>query len=932
MNAANAYELRPWVDVAVPHADVRSGDLAMGTYAANLAAVALGEGSDQAAVYTDAREFFASTYFTEAMVGLIESTFKALAAKPVDRVVQLRTPFGGGKTHALLALYHLARNPQATGEVAELSGVERVEDVRVAVLSGEYLDPQRGREVEGRTIRTLWGELAYQLGGWEAYDALLVEGSEGTAPGGELLGKLLQGRPALILLDEALIYMVKGRAIEMGSSDMARQTLVFIQNLTEAVNASRGAALVYSLQASVGEAIQEEALLRDLEHIAARIDTRREPVTGDEVLKVVQRRLFEGLGEETVRRQVARAHAELYQREREASAETEDDRRDAVDAARELERRIELSYPFHPELVDVMNHRWASLPDYQRTRGALQFLATVVHSLWRRQGETRIGALIGPGDVDLSDDQTRGVFFEQVGGEQQYRAVVEADFLVSDAGTKEVDRHLGRESPAIANLRVGTRVSTAIMLMSFGAREGEDAGALEREILDATLIPDLDGNLVRAALRELRGEALLYLHHRGRRYRFEPKPNLNKLIVAEQDKLEPDEVTAHVKAAFERALGTGARQAAVIWAREPGEVDDKVARFRVVYLHPEWEGTTPDLAEFITAGQRRYKNALALAVPSTTAFDRARHSARTSLAVSRLIAAKSRHQFTDEQLDELTERKTIADRELAATVADSYERLVLPKSVSGDQVAFDEVNLATVLGGGRGLHDRVKDGLGNHVFETLTASRLRTMSRVAEDRVAACDGLVDSVYSYLGLPRLWEPLGPLSQAIASGVEKGLFGYCASVDTAAGAEPSVSDPSLVRFKQALRIDEIDLGPGAALLSPELVAKLAPSEETPAAETQSDGEEDDSGVEGHTPEQAEQDGRVKLSIRATEDDLLTLQRALSGLRGLTDSMRIAVEVEARSTAGIDKVRFQNAVRQHLEEDPDVTHEERWDSGGE
>ena len=182
--APTAYTLRPWTDVVRPHPDVASGDLAMGTYAANLARVAY-RGESAADVYEDPRAFFAATYFTETMRGLLTDVFGALAGQGGDRVLQLRTPFGGGKTHTLLALYHLATARSAAESVPELADVPDPGAVRVAVLSGEYLDPQRGREVEGRRIRTLWGELAYQLGGWAAYDRLMVDGDEGVPPGGE---------------------------------------------------------------------------------------------------------------------------------------------------------------------------------------------------------------------------------------------------------------------------------------------------------------------------------------------------------------------------------------------------------------------------------------------------------------------------------------------------------------------------------------------------------------------------------------------------------------------------------------------------------------------------------------------------------------------------------------------------------------------------
>jgi hypothetical protein len=895
----------------------------MGTYAANLASVALAE-RETASVYSDPAEFFASTYFTEAMVGILTDVWDALTGRPGDRVLQLRTPFGGGKTHSLLALYHLAKHRDAAGDVPELADLPDPGPVRTAVLSGEYLDPQRRRKVEGRKIGTLWGELAFQLGGADAYDGLLVDGKEGTPPGGEKLGQLLEGDPALILIDEALIYIAKGKAIEEGDSNLGRLALLFLQNLSEAVNQSRNAALVYSLQASVGEAVEDEASLRSLEHMAARIDARREPVTGDEVLRVVQRRLFEDLGAEGVRAEVADRYAAIQQAELEATADNDGERREAKEAAETLKDRILLSYPFHPELIDIMYLRWGSLPSYQRTRGALQFLATVIHALWGRD-DGAVSSLIGPGEVDLDDEATRSTFFEQVSEERQYRAVVQADFIAADAGSKHIDERIGRDSPALARLRVGTRVATAIMLMSFGARQGEDRGALEREVVEATLIPDLDGNLIRAALKELRSEALLYLHHTGRRYRFEPRPNLNKLIIAERDKLEHDEVTDLVRGALERDLKAGAHSGeVVVWPTEPEQINDGVQAFRVAYLDPDWDEAKFPLESFITANQRRFKNAVALAVPDAGAFDRARTAGRTVLAIDRLTADKSRHQFSDEQTEELQERRSGADAELRAAISDLYEKVVLPRNVSGGDVDLEDIDLSTVLGVGRGLHERVRAGLSNHVFDTIKGSKVRVIANLADREACSCEELAESMYIYLEMPRVWAP-AVLEQGVAEGVAGGLFGYCASVEITDGTA-SVKDPQLIRFKQPISADEVDLGPGAALLSPEAVGRLhpevAPTNGAPEVEP---GTGDEEGAAQPKPG----DGRqtVLIEINATDDDLHTLQRALSNLRDLTAQMRIRLSVKADSEEAIDRVKFQNLVREPLEEDEDVDFKESW-----
>lgn len=221
-------------------------------------------------------------------------------------------------------------------------------------------------------------------------------------PGGELLARLLGDEPTLLLLDEVLIYVVKARALRRGDTNAGQQAFLFVQNLTEAINQRPRSAMVYSLQASVGEAVGEEALLSQLEKIAGRIDARREPVSGDEVLRVVQRRLFVDIGPEGVRREVARAYAEQLRGHLEATAETDADRVEARQSGDRLEQRVADAYPFHPELIDLMNHRWGALPTYQRTRGALQFLARVVHSLWASRSPRSHRPTTMPSPIDSS--------------------------------------------------------------------------------------------------------------------------------------------------------------------------------------------------------------------------------------------------------------------------------------------------------------------------------------------------------------------------------------------------------------------------------------------------------------------------------------------------------------------------------------------------
>jgi hypothetical protein len=639
--------------------------------------------------------------------------------------------------------------------------------------------------------------------------------------------------------------------------------------------------------------------------------------------------------------QVASEYGGLLRTDLQAQAETEDTRREAAEAAERLERRIAECYPFHPELIDLMYQRWGSLPSYQRTRGALQFLATVVHALWSEKANLSPQGLIGPGDVDLADEAVRTSFFEQVGEATQYAAVVQADFLGPNAGTKTVDERIGRESPALRSLRVGTRVATAIALLSFGAREGEESGALEREVVQACLVPGLDGNLIREALTDMRRETLLYLHHTGRRYRFETRPNLNLLIANEENKLTSEEVMDSVRAKLERGIGTGGQQIS-IWPDGSAKIADGLPAFITVYLRPDADTSPDELARLVThcgEAPRKHKNGIALVIAAEPTADAARGAGRTLNAVSALLGHAAQHQFSAEQKDELKERAGEAERALATSVGQMYERILLPVSTDGPAgVRFESVDLGTVLAAGRSIHERVRDALNLHVFDTLKSKRLLALTKLAERGTVRCDVLIESFFSYYEFTKLWG-VGPLHEAIAAGVASGDFAYAVGVAEQNG-ELSVADRNLVHIGQPLNQSEIDLGPGAVLLTDNAARALIGE---PSVETGGSGAEQgtvsDHTSPGSAGEVAEPvaDGekgtgyhRVSLNISATEDDLHTVQRALSGLRDVTlpGTMQIQVRVLAERAEGeIDDVTFRNRVREPLEEDSDVSHQEEW-----
>ncbi|MEU5435433.1 DUF499 domain-containing protein [Streptomyces sp. NPDC020719] len=907
----------------------------MGTYAANLSGVFRGR-QGISPVYMDAGRFYQATYLTEKMGELLTDVMSVLAGGVGSHVLQLRTPFGGGKTHSLVALLHLVRDRAASvAACSDLNDVADPGDVRVAVLSGEELDALTPMKATGIETHTLWGELAAQLGRYE-----LVERHDltGAAPGGDVLRQVIGDSPTLILLDEVLIYVEKAMVVAKGESNAGRQAMLFLQSLTEVVSAQPKAAMVYSLQASVGEAVGAEGLLSDLDKLVARVDSKREPVAGDEVLRVVQRRLFAELGDETIHQAVARAYSDLLRKQLLATAETSDARREADAAADSLEKRIVTAYPFHPELLDLMYHRWGSLVSYQRTRGALQFLAAVVHALWKSGAKS---PLIGPGDVDFDDEATRGAFFSQVGERERYTSVLASDVTSDGAGSAKVDRALGADSPMIAQLRVGTRVASAIMLYSFGAREGEDRGVLETDLVRSVLVPGLTRNIVVSALHDLREEEL-YLHYTGRRYRFEPTPNLTKLVRDEGAKLSSKEVLTEVRGELEKQLqGT---KGVALWPDAPSGIADERPLFTVAYLHPDWsEGSYPQAKFIEQAGKgspRRYRNGLALVLPDKNQFDLVRHAVRLRLAADALLAKARQYNFSAEQIEELREKAGNARRDGAAAISAAYSTVAIPtRSRTGDApYVLEPSDLRTMLAAGRALHERVVEALSQRVFTTITPAKLVALAGLGPDRkVVTCADLVDWFYSYYDFTKLWDKKN-IASAIAKAVAEAELGYVVGlVREGEGNVPR--DGRQVRFGERLTADEVDLSEDAAILWKDYAQEHL---QTTAESTQQNPESDTTEPQprpqprpqatppaqpanpqggkqggGTSSTRAQSDVVSVIDVKATIDrsGVFNLNRALSWLRGEKGPVHMEISIHAEGE--FERGSFTNGFLEPLEE---------------
>lgn len=946
MSAATT--LKPWTDVVTPHPDIQHGQLELSAYAADLWAVAFG-GERCPEVYRTAAAFFDATYLTNNLAGLLGDVVRVLVGGAGDRVLQLRTPFGGGKTHALIALYHLAtcsgqQRQRILQEIGERTGTAYADPgpVGIAVIHGVSLDPQAPRRPEpGVTLHTLWGELAYQLGGKPGYELVRAQDEGKSAPGKPVLQQIIGNDPALILLDEILVYAERAQAITVGGSTYGRQVLIFLQTLTETVRGMSKTAMIYSLQASQGEAFGAEGLLAELDHLVSRVDSKREPVSGDEVLKVVQRRLFSDLGPREARAAVARAYAERYRSHIEA-----DDPSGAALAARRMEARILDSYPLHPALLDLMYHRWGSLPSYQRTRGALQFLATAISSTIERPGSAQ--PLLGPGDVALDDDATRNALFSQVGEREHYSSVLAADITGGERAT-DVDRRIGEASPILRRLQVGTRMATAAFLYSFGARQGEDRGVVRSDLIAACLSPDLDRNILATTLHELQ-ESLLYLHMIGGRFRFETRPNLNKLLTDQARQYDSGEVLQEVRKRLENILGRTPGSDVRLWPDDADAIPDRTPLFIVAYLGPSWADLDDterlqrarQWIDTRAGGKRLYKNGLALAIPGAGRLDEVRQQTRLLLAVEALRGAKGRYGFTADQMDDLNERQRRLTGDIQAALKRLYELVVLPveSHEPSDPLRMEIIDLRAQPLGGDKIHERVLEALRHWVFTSVTPAKLAGLTRLGQDtnQTLSAETLVGWCFSFLNFPKL---LGvePIRSAIAEGVRDGIFGYSAALQFDAGGTPFIADHRLVRIDAGIPAHEIDLSATSYLIAPELARRLgqppAPAESTtitypgPRPPDKKGNERQEDYIAGPTeavneavpsvqaPRTAASGRRYRLRFTANKQQLFRAYKPLQNLADKTKTLTVTIEVVAEADTPLDASWLRNAVEEPLDE---------------
>ena len=363
---------------------------------------------------------------------------------------------------------------------------------------------------------------------------------------------------------------------------------------------------------------------------------------------MIQRRLLARIPDPDTAGRAAEAWRQVFTQMRRAYAQDEPERQQAEEDGLALRDRIKASYPFHPALIDLMRERWAAVPDFQRTRGALRFLASCLRAA-HRAGGSRL--LLGPGDVPIQDNDVRLAFFKEVGQREDFQACLEHDFVGANARARRIDNRRAREVTAEAGKQPATRLATAMLMYSFGGlrRSGSDGGDLlppgigERDLLGNSIGPDLDSTTVQACLKELK-EQCLYLHFDGVRYCFKKDPNVTLLVEQEADAVARDEGRVRDRIKTMTRGSPRCQRSAIVWPAKSGHVPDKDAQFLIAYLPVEFaalsaaerQQTARDICENFGNRTREFRNGLGLAVPSADQVEVLRRAVRYLLAVDRV--------------------------------------------------------------------------------------------------------------------------------------------------------------------------------------------------------------------------------------------------------------------------------------------------------
>ena len=904
--------MKPWKEVIRPRREVREGTFKQSDFAVNLMHVLDGTALEN---YRDPVKFFAQTFVTQGVEELLGAVTKRISGGGGESVIELQTNFGGGKSHTLLAIYHLAnsgadaRTLPGVAAILDKAGVRDIPETRIAVIDGNNRSPADPMRKDGRTIRTLWGELAYRLLGAKGFDLVAESDAHGVAPGKQALKELLaKASPCVILLDELVAYyrQLDRPDLPGGTYDA---NLSFLQQLAEeAARPELRAALLVTLPKSDDEAGGSwgQKALVDISKIVHRDAGIWHPVERGEAYEIVRRRLFEPLADEKEMREVCEAFKSFYHENRASLPQ--------VAQAPAFLDAFPVCYPIHPEVFIRLYEDWGELERFQKTRGVLYFMALAIHALWNDPECAE--PMIMPGSLPLGDSKVAGQAANWLPG--NWGAIIGAEVDGSDSAPVRLEER----DPLLGRMRAARRTARTIFLGSAPSVAAQKVRGLdEAQVLLGCASPGEELSFYSNALEKMVDD-FRFLFHDGSRYWFDTRPNLNRTVHEKAERVSARAIEEAIRSAFETKWGSpsapGINRAHVFdpAAKIP---DDIMSGLRVVVLpmdapySPHAEKPAFDAARAILdyrgASARTYRNRLVFLAADLEKLSRATQLCRMVIAWKEAaddIDARRIEAMVGDGENAHRQARVLGES-LEQLVAETFCHLLVPeigpKGPSGP-CAFErfEVRTAPV----ERLCETVSRALAaNEIVVANWAARFLGDHLAATYFGRADDVSVRKVWDdmarFLDYRRLAD-VDVLRSAIENGVRDGLFGY------AAGKKPDGTYEGF-KFKEPVMAN---IGDRELLIKSAKAEKVQPPPPPPPP----------GGGRGPTPPpppppppppkpvgKRHFEGSVSLDISgdlSSLDEIRDDVLALIAGRGLTASVRLDIRAESGETFPPDFLR--------------------------
>ena len=830
-------DLTPWREVIRPNTDVIEGTFRKSEFAADLQEVF--EGRAKTPEYGETDTFFDQTYITPGLRELLVNTLKRLGGKSSDPVIQLKTGFGGGKTHSLIALYHLVtginilRELPREGKSARLR--EEIDDIleeaewdpdtpldaNVSVLVGTYLSTTDADETkQGDPLNTLWGMMADQLGGQDAYNIIGKAAREGSAPGGNQLDELFKYvGPSVILIDELVAYVRNVQGVTQES------IYTFFQTLTESVNRSQNVTLVATLPEGQVQAGGEGGItvLDTLESILERIDAVSIPLEVDNAFEVVRRRLFGSVIDETERDLTCEAFRKMYQNSRGEYPDNVSDQH--------YLQRMKDCYPIHPEVFDRLFEDWAVIPGFQRTRGVLRIMATCISRLYQEQDPS---LLIMPANLTLDDPALADEFtrlLAKSGGNW-------------DPVVKEVDSHGSRtdqiDQKSQSFIEVGSGARRIARTVFLGSATGRAVkGITTRQIHLGVVEPGQGVSVYNDALSRMTGN-LYFLYNLDDRYYFHTQENLNKVAIDRAAVYTEDDIYGEIVSRLERAIG---RDPSVQVCPTSQDLVKDTETLQYVILHPKESLPSREkeddkahenalkILRYTNDGiQRTFRNTLLFIAARRDDIRDLRNLVKNYLAWNSIMTGDDLHgalsNLEGERLDQTKGNLESAEDSVTATIFKAYRWALAPSQADPRNNVYDFSIAETKPEDGRiikRLRDKFigDDAIVTKIAPEIFAGKLQqyVWSNTTYQDHIDIDRLSELMAQNVYMPRL-KDRNVLVTCIREGIAAGTFGYANAYE-----DPDYRN---LRFEEHVGGLRTDKGTAGVLINPEL-AKLLKEEE-------------------------------------------------------------------------------------------------------